>query len=206
MLGYLCEKYLLYVNACTTTESWLNTDNIWHHYKAEMKSGNMESEPWYERPTVQFSLANEENGNYYDVKNVRLADERGNNLLHKGDFSKGADRWFFSSDHFHLPWHAKNLELNLYFDQGMLGLTAFLLLVIHALARQAGLALSGDMLAATRLSALLGFLMVGLFDSILDFPRLSLLFYLMLFSSLLSSAAPRSAAENGIMKKRRKAK
>ncbi len=204
VLSYLCEKYLLYVNACSETLSWLNTDGLWHHYKTEMKSGNMGSEPWYERPAVQFSLANEQNGDFFDVKNVRLEDERGRNLLHNGDFSEGANRWFFSSDRFHLPWHAKNLELNIFFDQGVFGLAAFVLLLLHALARQAGLALSGDMLAATRFSALLGFLMVGLFDSILDFPRLSLLFYLMLFSSLLR-AAP-EALENGIMQKRRKEK
>ena len=184
----ICEKYLLYEKpwTCPRSVETLTPDGHWHHYKSEMKSGIIGSEPWYKRPTVQFSLADQQAGDFLDVKNVKLVDEGGRNLLHNGDFRRGEDRWFFSSDRFHLAWHAKNLGLNLYFDQGLFGLISFGLLFLHALARQARLAMGGDMLSATRFASLLGFLMVGLFDSILDFPRLSLLFYLVLFSSLLA--------------------
>ncbi len=205
LLGELCEKYLLYVKACFETKPGLNPDGNWHHYKAEMKSGSMGSEPWYERPTVQFSLANEQNGDFLDVKNVRLADGSGRNLLHNGDFLHGTDRWYFSSDHYHLPWHAKNLGLDLYFDQGWFGLVSFGLLFLHALARQAKIALSGDLLAATRFASLVGFLMVGLFDSILDFPRLSLLFYLVLFIALLRPARRMKSASGGLVKRKKMA-
>ena len=189
----ICEKYLLYEKPWTCPQSvqTLAPDGHWHHYKVELKSGGIGSQPWYKRPTVQFSLADQQAGDYLDVKNVRLADESGNNLLHNSGFLHGTDRWYFSSDRFHLPWHAKNLGLNLLFDQGIFGLACFALLLLYALARQARTALRGDLLSAARFASLLGFLMVGLFDSILDFPRLSLLFYLMLFIALLG---PRMAA------------
>ncbi len=205
LLGELCEKYLLYVKACSGAKPGLNPDGNWHHYKAELKSGSMGDEPWYERPTVQFSLANEKNGDYFEVKNVKLADGSGRNLLHNGDFYHGTDRWYFSSDHYHLPWHAKNLGLNLYFDQGLFGLVSFMLLFIYALARQARIALGGDMLAATKFASLAGFLMVGLFDSILDFPRLSLLFYLMLFIALLRPANRMKSASGGLVRRKKMA-
>lgn len=196
----ICEKYLLYEKpwTCPQSQQALTPDGKWHHYKAELKSGNMGSEPWYKRPTVQFSLADQQASDFLDVKNVRLADGSGRNLIHNGDFLHGTDRWYFSSDRFHLPWHAKNLELNLFFDQGLFGLVSFGLLFIYALVRQAAGALRGDLLAAARFASLAGFLMVGLFDSILDFPRLSLLFYLMLFIALLGparGAGPRRAAK-----------
>ncbi len=189
----ICEKYLLYEKPWTCPQSvqTLTPDGHWHHYKAELKSGGIGSEPWYKRPTVQFSLADQQAGDYLDVKKVGLTDESGRDLLHNGDFLRGTDRWYFSSDHFHLAWHAKNLGLNLLFDQGLFGLISFGLLFLYALARQARTALRGDLLSAARFASLLGFLMVGLFDSILDFPRLSLLFYLLLFAALLR---PRMAA------------
>ena len=45
-------------------------------------------------------------------------------------------------------------------------------------------------LALATLAALLGFLIVGLFDSLLDVPRLTLLYFLVLFSTLLEPAPP----------------
>ena len=183
----ICEKYLLYEMpwTCPQLVEELTPDGQWHSYKAEMKSGKMGSAPWFERPTTQFSIANEHNGGYIDVMNVRLLDESGRDLLHNGDFSRGTDRWFFSSDFDHLQWQMENLGISLYFDQGIFGLVSFGLTILYALIRLGKLALRGDMLSAAKFASLLGFLMVGLFDSILDLQRLSLLFYLVLCSSLL---------------------
>jgi hypothetical protein len=182
----ICEKYLIYfISNCAVVDRGLNFDGEWHHYQAELKSQQMGSEPWYERPTFQFSLSTERAGGFLDVKNVILGDGTGTNLIENGNFMRGSDRWFFSSDHYHLPWHAKDLGLDVYFDQGLFGLTAFCLLVVSILLRLMVKALQGDIFTATLLASLMGFLMVGLFDSILDFPRLSLLFYLLIFVAAL---------------------
>ena len=42
-------------------------------------------------------------------------------LLANGDFNRGLAHWFYSSDKHHMPWHAKNLAVHLYFEQGLLG-------------------------------------------------------------------------------------
>ena len=192
----ICEKYLIYfVSDCAVVNRELNFDGEWHHYQAELKSQNMGSESWYERPTFQFSLSTERAGGFLDVKNVFLGDGTGANLIENGNFMKGGDRWFFSSDHYHLPWHAKDLGLNVYFDQGLFGLAAFGLLLASALLRLVVKSLHGDLFAATLLSSLMGFMMVGLFDSILDFPRLSLMFYLLLFAAILRGLKPSSPAK-----------
>ena len=59
-------------------------------------------------------------------------------LLGNGDFQHGNDRWFFTSDRHHLPWHAKNLWLHVYFEQGVLGLLIFSALLVFALLLGAG--------------------------------------------------------------------
>jgi hypothetical protein len=187
----ICEKYLIYfVSDCAVADRGLNFDGEWHHYQAELKSQHMGSESWYERPTFQFSLSTERAGGFLDVKNIILGDGTGANQIENGNFMKGSDRWFFSSDHYHLPWHAKDLGLNVYFDQGLFGMAAFGLLVASALLRLVVKALQGDLFAATLLSSLMGFMMVGLFDSILDFPRLSLFFYMLLFAGILRPVMP----------------
>ncbi len=201
----ICEKLLLYPMDCSGNLVFPNPDGKWHSYTMQINSGTIGSEPWYRRPAAQFFFGNGSKNGYLDIGSVSLKDGAGN-LIRNGNFTRGFDRWFFSSDRYHLPWHEKNLFLHICFDQGLFGLEAFGLLSLYALLALMRRAVHGDFLAAALLASLLSFFAVGLFDSILDFPRLSLLFYLMLFSSLLSSAAPRSAAENGIMSKRRKAK
>ncbi len=55
------------------------------------------------------------------VDDMSLVDARGRELLGDGEFARGADHWFFTSDRHHLPWHAKNLWLHFYVEQGWLG-------------------------------------------------------------------------------------
>ena len=50
----------------------------------------------------------------------------------------------------------------------------------------------GNTLSAVLMAGITGFLIVGLFDSLFDAPRLALLFFLLLFAA---AAAPITAAE-----------
>lgn len=190
MLYGICEKYLLYAGNCSQGELSLKPDGAWHHYEIELNSNAMGSEPWYRRPTLQFSLADGREGGFLDVSGVKLEDWPGHNLIHNGDFSHGGDRWYFSSDHYHMPWHEKNLFLHVYFDQGFFGLAAFSLLFAYALARLLKRSMGGDFLSSAQLASFAGFIMVGLFDSVMDFPRIALLFYLLLFCSLSGTHLP----------------
>jgi hypothetical protein len=182
----ICRKYLIYfVGACVVSDIALDADGAWHHYDVAMPSGTFGREVWYERPTFQFSISNERGNGYFDVTHVHLAAEGSKNLLKNSGFDDGSTRWFFTSDHYHLPWHAKNMFLNIYFDQGFFGLIIFLLILGASLSRMTRKMMQGDAQSGMFLASLSGFVMVGLFDSILDFPRLSLLFYLMIMMTLL---------------------
>jgi O-antigen ligase len=67
--------------------------------------------------------------------------------------------------------------VNILFDQGLLGLGVLLLLIVVALWRTGRAARRNDELAPYWLAALLGFGVVGMFDSLTDVPRLAFLFY-----------------------------
>jgi hypothetical protein len=92
--------------------------------------------------------------------------------------------WFFTSDREHTPWHAKNLWLAVWFDQGWVGSIALTLLIMLAVARAFPGKRFVDEWSVPRIAALAGFCGVGLFDSLLDVPRVEFLFYLLLLSAL----------------------
>ena len=79
-----------------------------------------------------------------------------------------------------MPWHIKSIFMNMLFDQGALGLAGFVLLL---------LGVTGRVLKRTPfwtdapyfLASLAAFVSVGLFDSLVDVPRLAVMFYLMCF-------------------------
>jgi O-antigen ligase len=102
--------------------------------------------------------------------------------------------WFTTSDRFHLPWHIKNLVLNILFDQGAVGLLLFVMLTAGTLYRLIAGAARAHPLAPFIAAALAGFLLVGLFDSLVDVPRLAFLFYLLTFVGL--ALPPRVSADS----------
>jgi O-antigen ligase len=101
-------------------------------------------------------------------------------------------RWFFSSDRDHMPWHTKNILVNVLFDQGLFGLALFLLLITVALWRLSLGKARQHELAPCLCAAIVGFLVVGMFDSLIDVPRLSLLFHVLIFLSFSLNAVPES--------------
>jgi O-antigen ligase len=123
-------------------------------------------------------------GTIIDIDNITLVDGAGRNLVRNGDFSRANAWWYFSSDHHHLPWHAKNLPLHLLFEQGWVGVALIAMLYLIAMREYLRRLRSGDALAAAPLAALAGFAVVGAFDSLLDVPRLAFLLYLLLFQTL----------------------
>jgi hypothetical protein len=119
-----------------------------------------------------------------DVDNIELLGPDGRELLDNGDFSDNLRRWFFSSDHNHLPWHIKNLFMNVLFDQGWLGVLLFVSLLLAALWRVSFGTARYHPLAPAIGGGLVGFALVGLFDSLVDVPRLAFVFYLLLLIGL----------------------
>jgi hypothetical protein len=166
-----------------------------------VNSGNLGAGPWLARRTVKFVVENTSNETAVDIDNVQLTDRRGINLLANGDFSRGSTYWFFSSFD-HLNWHVKNIFVQLYFEQGWLGLVLFSLLALTSIVSLWSVANRGEIIFLVPLASLVALLSVGLFGSPLDTPRLDFLFYFIIlaadvcamksFSSMIAAREPAS--------------
>ena len=183
----LCEKHLLSSRQCVWRKYRVAGDGDWHRVDAVLDSGNIGRGLWLSHPPVELYLYNAEAGQLLEVDNLSLRDPAGRELLRNGDFSAAGDNWFFRTDD-HLAWHVKNLWVSMLFEQGWLGLLAFNLLLLAVLYRLLRRAWRGDSTAAVALSSLLGFLVLGLFASPFDAPRLSSLFLAVLGIGLYASS------------------
>lgn len=187
----LCQRLLLYPQNCITAPLGpLPADRQWHGLRATIAAAPLGSGQWPRAP-VQLEVAAEGQSALIDIDNLSLqgATEQ-DQAIRNGNFERANDGWFFSSDRHHLPWHIKNLALNVYFELGWLGVVTLGGLIVCACTALTAQARHGHAGMAAIACGLTGFLVVGLFDSLLDVPRLALLFYL----TLLVALAPRAAA------------
>jgi len=181
----LCEKSLQYSLRCSTT--LISSNSEWNHEEQFIDThelGDPVAMGLLMRP-IQLSFYNGNGvGQAIDIDNVELINPEGINILKNGDFSNSTDFWLFSTEK-HNPWHIFNLWIQLLFDQGWLGLIVFALLVALAIQRCCRLLPQQAVFSSISLSAFSGFLVVAWVDSPFDAPRLTLLFFLLLFLALL---------------------
>lgn len=179
----VCRKHLLYDGGCTTAGIRVPQGSAWNTYQLMLPPGRL-GVPAAGLPRLTvFSIANDSRA-LLEVDELSLIDARGREQLGNGHFEQGADYWFFSSDRHHLPWHAKNLWLHFFVEQGWLGLVAFSLLCVAAASRLTLGRASAHPLAPPLLASLTAFFIVGAFDSLVDAPRLAMLAYLLMFAAL----------------------
>jgi len=185
----LCERQLLYPQNCIAVPlRQIPAGQNWQRYQFPLQSralGATSTPVWLE-------LSAEGQQAVVDIDNISLRSlADGQELLRNGHFSDANDYWFFSSDRYHLPWHVKNLGLNLYFEMGWPGLLAYATLVFSTIATliKRGLREQQSCEAAVWLAALVAFQVVGLFDTLFDVPRITLLFMLMLSAAALEPAS-----------------
>ena len=174
----LCEKHLLNSFRCQWQVLSVPADGSWHTQSIAIDTGPVGGGDWFTRRPVELSLYNETEGTLVDVDDIQLQDEAGDRLIRNGDFSAGGDYWFFKT-HSHLPWHIKNLWVEILFEQGWFGLISFLLLLAAVAGRLGRAVWRGDRLAGVLLASTGGFLTVGLFGSLFDAPRIATLFFLL---------------------------
>lgn len=184
----VCEKHLLYVAGCTIGRAAAKAGEGWQAASIKLAGPLLRGGPWYAPRITMFSLGIANQSGVADIDEVRLTGPGGEQLLANGDFSNDMQHWFFSSDRDHMPWHAKNILVNVLFDQGYVGLALFLLLTAGALWRlNLGKARQHE-LAPYLSAAIIGFLVVGMFDSLIDVPRLALMFYILILAGLMPNA------------------
>lgn len=126
-----------------------------------------------------------------DVADVRLTGAGGEALLTNGDFASGLDRWFLATD-FGAPWQLDSLPLTVLVEQGWLGMLAWAAVLAAALASAARLAWQGRAEVPAAPAALVGFLVCGSLNTLIDAPRF---LWLLLVLAWLCTRASRPARE-----------
>ena len=186
----VCPKHLLYTDyACLSNHLEVKAKpGEWQHFDLPLKGSPMLRGDWYAPKLIVFSVAQTTRGGLIDIGALQLRGSDGRALIENPDFSQGMAHWFSSSDHNHLPWHIKSMFLNVVFDQGLLGLLLFFGLTGVALWRASWGDSRDHTLSPSIAGAIAGFFVVGLFDSLLDVPRVAFLFY---FLVLLAMNRPR---------------
>ena len=179
----ICEQHLLYNGACGVAPVEVGAGPTWQRLSVAIDGRGLSGGPWFAPRLAFFAMAVESNGGAVDIRDVSLLGPDGRNLLANGDFTDGTARWISISDSYHWPWHIENLALNVLFDQGIMGLAIFAVLVSLALWRVAFGAARRHPVAPFLAASLVGFIFVGVFASVFDFPRLAFLFYLLLLTS-----------------------
>ncbi|OOG51175.1 hypothetical protein [Polaromonas sp. C04] len=176
----VCEKHLLYNAGCILAEpSVKGMPGVWQDLRVPLKGGAVTRGDWYAPRLLAFSMAMATQGGVANLADLALTSADGRELLTNGDFSAGMAHWFFSSDRYHMPWHIKSLYMDVLFDQGLVGLALWSLLLAGALWRTSLGGARRQPLAPALAASLSGFAVVGLFDSLVDVPRVAWLFYLL---------------------------
>ena len=183
----LCEKHLLNSARCQWHAMALQADGEWHGQSVTIDSDKVGAGNWFTRRPVELSLFNDTEATRIDIDDVQLVDDGGKPLIHNGDFTAGMDYWFFKT-HSHLPWHIKNLFVEILFEQGWLGLVSFVLLLAMLVRHLARGLWHGDPLASVLLASIGGFVTVGLFGSLFDSARIATLFFMLV--GLAGTAVP----------------
>jgi hypothetical protein len=181
----VCEKHLLYSGSCLIKHIGVApTGDKWHAVQAQLDGPEVSRGAWYAPRFVAFAIADATRSTLIELDDLKLYGADGRNLLTNGEFSQEMSRWFFSSERNHLPWHLKNIFVHTLFEQGLCGLALLLAMLFGALWRLVWGNARDHRLAPSIAAAIIGFTTVGLFDSLLDVPRVAFIFYVLLLLGL----------------------
>lgn len=175
----LCEKWLLTSARCNFQSVNISGEARWQRVHLVLSSGEMGSGRWYARRPVKFSIFNPSPQSVVDVDELSLLTRNGKELLRNGGFSQRTDLWFFSVDN-DKPWHIWSLPVTLLFDLGVVGLLAFVFFVLVGLARALKNAWQGEKMSWAIVASCTGFLLIGSMGSLIDNPRMLLIFLLLI--------------------------
>jgi len=176
----LCQRHLLYDRYCQgATVSVAPRDGAWQSLEVPLRGPSLVSDPRIPSRLLTFGISVDTPGGEVDIDNLRLAGAMGQELLENGGFTDQLKQWFPAAQSYFVPWHIDNLYLEVLIERGWLGGLALGTLIAWALACTVWAPTSANPMSAYLASGLLGALVVGLVSSILDVPRVALIFYLL---------------------------
>ncbi len=174
----LCEKWLLYSEACNAAPIPPGPAGVWRLVAVPLSAAGLDRRVVLGalRRPIEFSVFPAGPGQQVDVARLRLIGPGGREVLHNGSFRDGTARWY-PTDDTHLAWAIWNEYAAQFFAGGALGLAMWLLLGAAALWGAAGAALRGESVAAGLAGAVVAVLAAGVFDDVLTSPRLGAVIY-----------------------------
>ena len=177
----ICEKWMLTSLNCTSHAIVLGGElGKWLQIEREFAIQPQDAGFWQSLRPHKLSLSYTTANSNIDIDNLTLHSDSGTNLIRNGEFSDGMDSWFFAADS-HLQWHIHSLFVGVLFDQGWLGLLALAALLATGLVRATSNTFRGHAASAAALAALASFLVVGVFDTLIDSPRYLMLLLLLVW-------------------------
>lgn len=189
LMAEVCEKRLLQAMACLRKSLLLRqSPDGWREQRLEL-GGAGELGHLSGRGLV-FAIAVDTRGGSLMLTDLSLRGSDGRELLRNGDFRAELAHWFPTSERHYFPWHAENLGVHVLFEQGVVGLLLAAGLFALALGRLLMGSARDHPLAPALAGALIAFFFVGLFDSMVDAPRVALLVLSLLLLSLGLRAPP----------------
>ncbi|WP_026289461.1 VanZ family protein [Thioalkalivibrio sp. AKL12] len=189
---FICEKPIRHSFVCRSEGMRLD-DGGRQSFQWPFDLDPMETRPWpFQRGLVLSLAVDARQQSVVEFYRVQIRDSAGREYVANGDFRHLGRHWYFTTDHLG-PWRVENQWLELYFDQGWLGVAAFVWLTLAALAFLLRRGLRGDAVALASAAALAGALSIGLFSTLFFSPRIALLFYLVLLLGVAASKVPPSS-------------
>jgi hypothetical protein len=187
-----CERNLIlqqrYNGRCVQTKFRVEPGSQWQLISWTFNTSDIGQDHWLARAPTLFFMQNQTKDSILAVKQVSLkTTHQGPELLTNADFNQGMDNWFFYSDFEHLPWHIKNTLLEIFYNTGVIGLIAFMLILVQCYQQRESFA--EPLLGRAVFTIVISWMALGLFASPLDSARASWMFYMLLFSLALGPTA-----------------
>ncbi|MGB1885193.1 MAG: hypothetical protein ACPHUF_14920 [Gammaproteobacteria bacterium] len=194
----LCEKTGMYSYGCENRMLTIASKDGWQTIGTRLGTERIHTglgdTPWHKRRPLFFAIHPAFDASF-SVQSISLQNEAGAELLANGSFTEGLDYWSFTSDD-HIFWHVKNLWIHLLIEQGWIGVVAFSLFLAMILLKLTREILTGSRTALLQLAAVGGFSIVAITGSLLDAPRIAMLFFLVGFWAL--CAPPKNPSKQGL--------
>jgi hypothetical protein len=181
----VCEQHLLYPRHCQgALVRVAPSRGDWQSITVPLEGPELDPGHWYAPRLGLFSASIRNTGTSAELASLTLTAPDGTQLLANRDFSAGLTHWFPAAESHFLPWHIDNFYLELLIEHGALGLVAFVLLIGLAFSSLYSLWRREVRIAPFLAASLFGTLLVGCVSSVLDVPRISFLFLLIVIFSL----------------------
>ena len=180
MTVQLCQRHLLYDRICQGASQKVGPlKAAWQTVDFSLRGPALASNSRVSSRLLMLVVSLDTAGVALDIDNVQLTNALGQKFLENGDFSQQLAQWLPVAQAYYVPWHIDNLYLELLIEWGLLGGIVVSTLTAWGLASVVWTRGPPSQLRPYLAAGLFGALIVGLVSSVLDVPRVALVFFLL---------------------------